>query len=286
MFVKAIEKIYKFVRPINMISRYLGSTEIEPGAATFFYVNNQGYALMCYHTYENIQECKSSFSDYKEYKLLLEKAPKYGKKRVEYIKNLNKELYGECNTIQLDVSFLDAFTSIKPIDSIPEEDILLVKFDGVKTINEISPIFRKETSDIKEGKHLCQSGFAFPYFNNYKYNNETDKIEWTNEGIIASKLFNVDGMVARKLENQLIMTTPGYDGMSGSPVFDTEGRICGIQHHVKHAYTNFNCDKVKLWHSGIKHEVTQYPFAHFAICTSVDSIKELLRRNKVSFVEG
>lgn len=286
MFVQAIEKVSEFVRPIYIICRNLGSTEIVPGAATYFFVNDQGYALMCCHTYENIKDYTKSFEQYEQYKQYLEGAPKHGKKRDEYIKSLYEQTYNGNDTIQLHIRFEDNFKEIKIIDAYPQADLLLVQFVGIKGIDGIAPMFRKETFDIKEGKHLCQRGFAFPYFNNYKYNKETDRIEWTNEGITTSKPFNVDGMVARKLKDQLLMTTPGYDGMSGGPVFDEDGRICGMQHHVMHEYTNFDCDKVAIWHNTKNLKVTQYPFAHFAKCTEVDTIKNLLRKNKVDFVEG
>ncbi len=56
MFVQAIERVSEFVRPIYIICRYLGSTEVDSGTATFFFVNDQGYALMCCHTFENIKD--------------------------------------------------------------------------------------------------------------------------------------------------------------------------------------------------------------------------------------
>lgn len=286
MFVQAIERVSEFVRPIYIICRYLGSTEVDSGTATFFFVNDQGYALMCCHTFENIKDYAKSFEQYELYKQYLEDAPKHGKKRDEYIKSLYKQTYNGNDTIQLNIRFKDKFKEIKFIDAYPQEDLLLVQFVDIKGIDAIAPIFKKETSDIKEGKHLCQSGFAFSYFDNYRYNKGTDRIEWTNEGIIDSKPFNVDGMVARKLGGQLTMTTPGYDGMSGGPVFDEDGCICGMQHHVIHEYTNFDCDRVPIWHNTKKHEVTQYPFAHFAQCTAVDTMKNILRKNKVDFMEG
>lgn len=285
MFVEAIEKVSEFVRPIYIISRTLGSKEVEPSAATYFFVNNEGYAVMCHHTLDGIQHASESFDDYERYKKLVEQAPKHGKKRDEYIKSLNHEIYGKGNTIQMDLRFMDRFKKIHVIDAHPSIDLVLIKFEDIKGMNTISPIFKKNTSSIKEGKYLCQSGFAFPYYDNYKYNAITDRIEWTNTGNPISMPFNVNGMVARKNGHQLTMTTPGYDYMSGAPVFDTNGHICGMQHSVVHKYTNFNCDKIQVWHLGKKHEVTEFPFAHFAVCTDADSIKYLLKRNNVNYQE-
>lgn len=49
MFVKAIEEVLRFTRPIHIIGRSWECDEIEPGAATLFLINDQGWALTCKH---------------------------------------------------------------------------------------------------------------------------------------------------------------------------------------------------------------------------------------------
>ena len=49
MFTKAIETVLGFTRPIHTIARYWDSEEIEPGTASLFFVNDQGWALTCKH---------------------------------------------------------------------------------------------------------------------------------------------------------------------------------------------------------------------------------------------
>lgn len=49
MFVRAIEIASQFTRPIYTIERFFESKEIHPGAATLFFVNDQGWALTCKH---------------------------------------------------------------------------------------------------------------------------------------------------------------------------------------------------------------------------------------------
>lgn len=49
MFVNAIQKVSGFTRAIHSISRNFGSTKIERGAATLFFVNQDGWALTCKH---------------------------------------------------------------------------------------------------------------------------------------------------------------------------------------------------------------------------------------------
>ncbi len=54
MFVDAIERASRFTRPIHTISRWYGSTDIYPSAATLFFVNRDGWALTCRHVVEQL----------------------------------------------------------------------------------------------------------------------------------------------------------------------------------------------------------------------------------------
>lgn len=52
MFVEAIKKAAKHTRPIHTISKSYKSSDILPGAATIFFVNDEGYAITCKHVIE------------------------------------------------------------------------------------------------------------------------------------------------------------------------------------------------------------------------------------------
>lgn len=49
MFVDAVEKAAQFTRAIHTIVRNYGSPVVQPGAATLFFVNADGWALTCKH---------------------------------------------------------------------------------------------------------------------------------------------------------------------------------------------------------------------------------------------
>ena len=49
MFTEAIEKATKYTKAIHIISRNYGSTIIQPGTATPFIVNSEGWLLTCSH---------------------------------------------------------------------------------------------------------------------------------------------------------------------------------------------------------------------------------------------
>ena len=54
MFVKAIEEINRFTRPIHTIMRSYGSNKVWPGASTLFFVNQEGIAITCRHVAEQL----------------------------------------------------------------------------------------------------------------------------------------------------------------------------------------------------------------------------------------
>ena len=59
MFRKAIEKIGNFTRPIHFISHFYKEENVRPGAATLFFINDQGYALTCKHVTNLIKEAEN-----------------------------------------------------------------------------------------------------------------------------------------------------------------------------------------------------------------------------------
>ena len=52
MFVKAIEEVSHYTRPIHTIMRSYGSNKVFPGASTLFFVNEEGDAITCRHVAE------------------------------------------------------------------------------------------------------------------------------------------------------------------------------------------------------------------------------------------
>jgi hypothetical protein len=294
MFVKAIEIAANYTRPIYSISRNYGSTTIQPGTATLFFVNSDGWALTCRHVAgqlavgENLArkakafqgELSSRRGTEKEKRLVKELEKKYG-----YTKNTTFELHNR---------FVDCVEGNLKLNIIEhkEYDIALVKFeDYSQLLCNTFPVFPSDTSSLQQGKLLCRLGFPFPEFTNFAYDDKTDNINWTDTGKLTTPRFPIEGMVTRRLidaEGRVFgfeMSTPGLRGQSGGPAFDTEGKVWGMQFATKHLDLDFDVDQEVL-RKGIKKHVTDSAFLHVGGCIHIDVIKAFMKDNNVVFVEG
>ena len=165
---------------------------------------------------------------------------------------------------QFKVQFLDCVDNIAgfQIKMHPSLDLAAIRFDGWnKLMYKSHAIFGSDLP--KPGRTLCRLGFPFPEFSNYQYNEVLDDIAWTDGNRNAPR-FPLDGMLTRLIGvNGRIagfeLSTPGYVGMIGGPVFDASGLVYGM-------YTGDS--KLKLGQ-----------------CIHMDAIKEFLKKEDIPFDE-
>jgi hypothetical protein len=293
MFIHAIEVASQFTRPVHSILRYYDSVDVIPGAATLFFINNDGWALTCKHVAalimnsEKINQRKAAFeSDFalmrgkkKEKQILAELAKKYalGRKEIFEIRN------NFVNCVEGALSF--------QIIVHPEFDIALIHFTNFTKLNPQSfPAFPLNTGGLKQGKFLCRLGFPFPEFSNFAYDQATDSIQWTKTGKDVTPIFPIEGMLTRLLASQtgqimgFEMSTPGLRGQSGGPAFDFEGKVWGMQSATGHLDLDFDVDKEVL-RTGQKKSVHHSAFLHVGHCIHVDILKSFMRQHSVQFQE-
>lgn len=293
MFTKAIEISAKYTRPIYSISRNYGSTTIQPGTASLFFVNLDGWALTCRHVVNQLdvgaslarkrenfhRELASRRETEKEKRLLKELEKKYG-----YKKNFTFELHNR---------FIDCVEGSLKLHVIKHKkyDLALIKFENyTRLLCDMFPIFPSDTSSLQQGKMLCRLGFPFPEFTNFAYDDKADKLTWTDTGRATTPRFPIEGMVTRHLlddEGKIFgfeMSTPGLRGQSGGPAFDTEGKVWGVQFATQHLDLNFDVDQEVL-RKGIKKHIKDSAFLHVGRCIHVDIIKVFMKENNIVFME-
>ncbi|HEX6335212.1 MAG TPA: serine protease [Flavisolibacter sp.] len=292
MFEKAIEEIIRYTTPVCTISRDYGELTVCPGAATLFFVNEEGCAVTCRHVAELLLNRDNMNRRYVAFK---EERDQLGKKNYnQRIRDLeNRYGYRENVTIQLKEIFVRAtrepqltYTSALH----PQYDLAIIRINDFKNpAYESFARFAKDSGSVKPGKMLCRLGYPFPEFSNFRYNRESDDIEWTDLNV-STPYFPIDGMVTRQLhDGQRIfgieLSTPGLRGQSGGPLFDEHGTVYGMQFSTKHLHLGFDMRNQEIQASGKTIRVSNQPFLHVGWCIHADIIKDFLRQNGVKYYE-
>ena len=223
MFIKAIEDVDKFTRPLHTIVRNYGGL-VSPGTSTFFFVNEDCVAITCKHVLNLIIQADLINNQFNLFKADLAKLPKDNK----YKKNLAglelKYKLKKETTVQLKNNFVNCVDSMTGMTyhAHPTLDLAIIIFQGfTNKLYDSYAKFVTEPNKIKQGKYLCRLGYPFPEFNNFQHNQVTDDIEWTNTGVQSSPRFPIDGIITRFVgdgQGQVIATelsTPGLKGQSG-----------------------------------------------------------------------
>jgi len=295
MFISAIEKVGQFTRPVHTVMRTYGGKQVIPGAATLFFVNEQGYAITCKHVAEMLGASDRVNIQYNEFKKERELIATNGKYKPA-LKGLElKYKYNPESTIQLKNNFVDCVDVMSgfTLHLHPTLDLAIIKFNDYGKLHYMDCAkFLQDGNSIKQGKFLCRLGFPFPEFTNFTYNSAKDDIEWTSTGVNISPRFPIEGMVTRFLADQqeglfgIEMSTPGLRGQSGGPLFDEKGIIYGMQFSTKHLHLGFDLvDKEIMINNSVK-KISDYSFIHLGQCIHVNAIKDFLKKHDVNFYEA
>lgn len=294
MFVSAIEEAARFTRPIHTITRTYADTFVNPGAATLFFVNDEGVAITCKHVMElvgNRPAINEHYDRFRKERAAIGRNNKYNQrlKQLEAAYNYKPE-----TIVQIKELFLQV-TSEPSINyhwiAHPKVDLAIVFFENLRRpLYNSHARFIRDGSALKQGKFLCRLGFPFPEFTNFQYNALADDIEWTNTGKTETPRFPIEGMITRHLvqDNKIIgleLSTPGLRGQSGGPLFNEHGIVCGMQSVTNHLHLGFDMKNFEYKINGRVIKVNNQPFLNVGHCVHADVIKEFLKENKVQFEE-
>ena len=293
MFVEAIEKAAQFTRAIHSIIRTYGGKKIIPGAGTLFFVNDEGFAVTCKHVAEILISADKLNKQYFNFKadrnkLRADNSYKQNLKGLELKYN-----YNPASIIQVKNNFVDCVDRISGFTAHlhPKYDLAILKFNDYGMLRyQKAAVFLKDSSCIRQGEFLCRLGFPFPEFSNYSFNEATDDIEWSGEGITASPRFPIEGMVTRFLGDEskvygVELSTPGLKGQSGGPLFNKDGIVYGMQFSTKHLHLGFDIVDKEIISNNQAKKVSDYSFLHLGQCIHVEVIKEFLREKSVKYDE-
>lgn len=213
LFAKAIELVAPFTHPV-IVSRRSPAGIVECGCATFMVLNAQGHFLTAAHVLDWLLAAQAS-------KQRTSLSYWWGADRV----NASRITYDRL----LDL----AVGTLEPFDA---------------KAHSVFPTFRNPADVLRPGTSLCRLGFPFHEIK-AQYEPSTDSFHLP-PGTLPVPRFPLDGMYTRQaiLEEQssgrrvefVELSTPGLRGQSGGPIFDTEGRVCGIQSRTHHMHLGFS----------------------------------------------
>jgi hypothetical protein len=297
MYVKAIEEIQKFTKPVHTILRHYHNDFIQPGAATLFFVNEDGVAVTCKHVLDVLIQSDNINSQYAKFKT--ERALLGTKQDGKFRKKL-KELETKYNYTQFDSVAQLFYMTYDCLDKLefqwfahPTLDLAILKFRNFTTKYYTSyATFKKDDSQIKPGKSLCRFGYPFVEFTNYEYDKVNDEIKFNTTGKQSVLPFPIDGIITRQVTSDgtkidgIEMSTPGLRGQSGGPLFDADGLVYGLQSITQSFHLGFNENKIEIITKGKKTNVLNETFFNAGRCVHLNSIKEFLTANGVKFYEA
>lgn len=287
MFVKAIQEVAGFTRAIHSISRNFGSQKAQRGAATLFFVNEEGWALTCKHVAQWIAQADAINRKFHQFQSESRGLSSQLAKTVA-----NKLGLDDSKTSEMRITFVDCVDKIQNIRFVnhPEYDLSLIKIEGFEKLGVTQfPRFLKDNQQVQPGQMLCRLGFPFPEFSNFQLNLAKDQLEWTQAGQPRSPRFPLEGMVTRFLGDKkgkvhgIEMSTPGLRGQSGGPLFDSEGIVVGMQSRTKHLHLGFDIEEKEIVAHGKSKKVNDYSFIHLGECIHASAIKEFMDQQGVKY---
>jgi hypothetical protein len=118
-------------------------------------------------------------------------------------------------------------------------------------------------------------GFPFPLSSNYLYNSSKDEIEWDMTKPFIVDSFPLKGMITRQWHNDNLlqgieMSSAGFKGHEGSPLFDENGFILGM--HISNSNYESN-------------DSNNYPKAVFGNSITSNIITQFLLENGIKFYQ-
>ena len=116
MFVKALEEVSHYTRPIHTIMRSYGSNKVFPGASTLFFVNDDGDAVTCRHVAELLLKAEQINQQY----LLFTQARfrlKHDEQHQLHLAEIEAQFsYAKEIIVQMKNSFVNCFDRITSFD--------------------------------------------------------------------------------------------------------------------------------------------------------------------------
>ncbi len=265
MFVRALEIVGGYTRPVFTIARRYNTSDIEPATATIFFINDDGWAVTTKHIAQMILESARVDSEYNAFRKEKEAIPPEANYEDELKVLETKYRFGPNSMAQMKVNFFDCVDNLTgfEVKISRKYDLAALHLEGFnQTHYQGHAVFQENLDMVKPGKFLCRVGYPFAEFQNYNYDPESDDIKWTGGGHKHSSRFPAEGMLSRLVAGAegiigIELTSPAMLGLNGAPLFDETGLVYGMQVGMNKAHLT-QCIHVNLIREFLDHENIPY----------------------------
>ena len=289
MFSDAVLKVGGAIRPMHIIRRRFGDDAILPDISTLFFVNEHGCAITSKRTAGVLTAANAVEQQYRAYlerrsALPHDESFRFAQKRLESDLKLTKD-----SIIQIRFSFVGCAKGSVRVTCVPHPkyDLALLRFhtDGEYLYRDHVTF---AASAPRQGQSVCRLGFPLPEFKNFALNKDQNTIEFNDVGKSVSAMLALDGTVTRYLSDGertfgIETTNAGPIGMNGAPLFDTQGRVVGLQSGV--GLMMLGTD-IKMNVPNSSEPYVDHGALRLAVHTHLDVIKDFLRAQDVLFYEA
>jgi len=249
MFAAALRRVIPFTHPA-IISKRLASGQVECACATFIVLNAEGWILTAAHVINELVAKQTHDRERAKYEAdvaaIVADARLNAKQRKREIAKLPRNPQWITNVAYwwgADGVCADNFVGD------PLTDLALSKLEPFDPAQVAAfPVFRDPANELVPGTSLCRLGFPFHEIS-ATYDESADVFRLP-DGTLPVPRFPMDGIYTRgaifldKASGRRVeyveTSTPGLRGQSGGPIFDVEGRICGLQSRTNHLTLGFS----------------------------------------------
>jgi hypothetical protein len=288
MFQEACERARRYTCPyVGLRRKHDGTVFSTMGA--FIILNSEGWAITAKHVLDEIAQAQQSIAavaglDDALTKLRTQKTGNT-KGRKHQIRDLERKKAGFLSNHAEIWAGGAEWASAKPratdVRLHQAADLAVFRLAPfTPTVDQAYPVLRAET--FSPGISVCRIGFPWHTVNAEFANNNFD----VKDGFPAP-LFALEGIVSRfaiiehpgGIKAKYVQTsTPGLRGQSGGPIFDSKGRLCGLQSSTTHLDLGFDARYQRDGEWKVERQ-----FLNVGQAVHVDEIRAFLDSNSIAY---
>ena len=270
MFAKACSIARGWTRPL-IVSARLANGTVDTQVGTFVVINSDGWAFTAGHLFDSFVKFQSDQKKIKEAAEMNDAKPGSVEPDMKWI--TNHSFWFGSDGVRMSRVYVNR-----------QIDIALMKLENLNDVKTY-PVFRTPESIIP-GTSVCRLGFAFSEVKS-EFLKDT-KAFTIPKGILPLTFYPTEGMHTRDIVEGVTQdgfdrifvdtSSPSFRGQSGGPLYDTEGRIYGI--NVRTQIRRLDFDNVMRPRDEL---LPEKQYANFGQAVHVRTLIEIMKKNNVSF---